>query len=91
MSGKDTVLIDLVCILVSLLYCVTFLEEFNSCLKEVQLAVISVFGPGMISRDGAQRQTKQQDRKKQMVFNKHWTDPVENLVRVSVCAPLLQA
>lgn len=83
--GHETVLIDLVCILVSLLYCVIFLEEFNSCLKEVQLAVISVFGPGMISRDGVQRQTKQQDRKKQMVFNKHWTDPVWNVVCASEC------
>lgn len=53
-----------------------FLEEINSCLKEVGLAVISVSGPGLIGRNGAQRKTKQQDRKKQMVFNKHWTDSV---------------
>lgn len=62
--------------MVSLLYCIIFLEEINSCLKEVGLAVISVFGPGMIIRVGVQRKTKQQDRKKQMVFNKHWTDSV---------------
>lgn len=68
------------------LYCVLFLEEINSCLKEVVLAVISVFGPGMISRDGVQRKTKQQDRKKQMVFSKHCMDSVWNLICLSHCS-----
>lgn len=40
------------------------------------LAVIRLFGPGMISRDGVLRKNEQQDRKKQMVFNKHCTDSV---------------
>lgn len=62
-----------------------FLEEINICLEEVLLAVMSVFGSGMISRDGEQRNTKQQDRKKQMVFNKHWMDRVWNLICLSHC------
>lgn len=60
----------------SLLYCIFFFEEINSCLKETLLAVIRLFGPGMNSGDGAWRKTKQQDRKKQMVLNKHCEDNV---------------
>lgn len=48
--------------LIAFLYCILFLEKTNSCPKEALLAMISVFGPGMINRDRAQKKNNLNSR-----------------------------
>lgn len=60
--------------LLSFLIAVFFLE-INSCV----LVCLDQ------ERSAEMEHTKQQDRKKQMVFNKHWTGRARKLSRGSVC------
>lgn len=55
----------------------------DSCLEELRLAVTL----GVWTQSDQQRRTaEQQDRKKQMVFSKHWMDNVWKTARVSLAA-----